>query len=560
MRVKHRRIRGVGKIPTANSMIEGEIVINPDDSKAYIKTSSNQIACIGKVMENMSNDQNYIPLSSFMAKGNILVGTSNPISPFDILPIGENGYRLCSNPSMSVGLEWKLFSSNPVVSSITPSSSPAGTQVHIYGNNFGDGSSGTITFGSYVVAPINPGVIWNSSSITCNIPTQITAGTVGVRVTSAAKTSNIYYITVTSISTDPHIMSVSPSSVISGTSVTIVGSYFTTPSVITINGIPLTNLSYLSGMPPAMEITGTIPGGVVAGVGNIVLTTSSNKTSNTYPVTITATSSSPAISSLSASSGAIGTDITIIGTNFGSSQGSSVVTFNGINSGTCSVWNTNSITCTIPTGATTGNVVVNVNGINSNGVNFTVSTPVVVGPHINQIAPSSLYTGEYFTILGSGFGDTKGTSNVIISTAPNPAPDNHLSISSWSNDTIIAQAILYGTIVSGDITVVVGTDVSNAVALTILPTGSNAPHIDTMMASGGGTGEIGTTVMLIGSYFGEDRGSSVVVFPCPGGFITEYASWSNTQIAFVIPEGSVSGGMSVMSHGRQSNTYVIVIT
>ncbi len=81
----------------------------------------------------------------------------------------------------------------------------------------------------------------------------------------------------------------------------------------------------------------------------------------------------PAISSLSPASGPVGTSVTITGTSFGATQGSSTVTFNG-NAATPASWSATSITAPVPAGATAGNVVLIVNGQSSNGTAFTVTT------------------------------------------------------------------------------------------------------------------------------------------------------------------------------------------
>src|SRR5436309_2425334 len=83
----------------------------------------------------------------------------------------------------------------------------------------------------------------------------------------------------------------------------------------------------------------------------------------------------PSITSLNPTSGQVNTTVTITGTNFGSAQGANTVTFNGTSAGTASTWNATTIVVTVPTGATTGNVVVTVGGLASNGVNFTVTGP-----------------------------------------------------------------------------------------------------------------------------------------------------------------------------------------
>jgi hypothetical protein len=75
--------------------------------------------------------------------------------------------------------------------------------------------------------------------------------------------------------------------------------------------------------------------------------------------------SAPSITSLSPPSGGIGTVVIINGANLGSSQGTSTVTFNGTNAGTATTWSDTSIAVPVPSGATTGNVVVTVGGLAS---------------------------------------------------------------------------------------------------------------------------------------------------------------------------------------------------
>src|SRR5260370_776124 len=62
----------------------------------------------------------------------------------------------------------------------------------------------------------------------------------------------------------------------------------------------------------------------------------------------------------------------------------------------------------VPAGATTGNVVVTVNGQASNGVLFTVIPP----PSISSLSPTSGAVGASVTITGTNYGATQGTSTV----------------------------------------------------------------------------------------------------------------------------------------------------
>jgi len=83
-------------------------------------------------------------------------------------------------------------------------------------------------------------------------------------------------------------------------------------------------------------------------------------------------STAPVISALSPNLGNIGTAVTVTGTNFGASQGSGTVTFNGI-AATVTNWSNTSINTVVPSGAATGFVVVTVGGVSSNGATFTVT-------------------------------------------------------------------------------------------------------------------------------------------------------------------------------------------
>src|SRR5580692_5882183 len=104
----------------------------------------------------------------------------------------------------------------------------------------------------------------------------------------------------------------------------------------------------------------------------------------------------PTITGLSPSSGGIGASITISGTNFGASQGSSAVTFNGTAAPVTS-WSTTGILVPLPSGATSGSVVVVVSGLASNSVNFTVTS----APSVTTVSPLGGPAGTAVTISGT---------------------------------------------------------------------------------------------------------------------------------------------------------------
>ena len=116
----------------------------------------------------------------------------------------------------------------------------------------------------------------------------------------------------------------------------------------------------------------------------------------------------PSITSLNPTSGLVGATVTITGANFGATQGTSTVKFNGT-AATPTSWSATSIVAPVPAGATTGNVVVTVGGVASNGSSFTVTVPA---PSITSLNPTSGLVGASVTITGANFGATQGTSTV----------------------------------------------------------------------------------------------------------------------------------------------------
>jgi lysophospholipase L1-like esterase len=119
----------------------------------------------------------------------------------------------------------------------------------------------------------------------------------------------------------------------------------------------------------ATTITVTTPAHA-AGAVNVVANVSAGTATSTGGYTYL---SAPAITNINPTSGPTGTSVIITGNNFGATQGTSTVKFNGITA-TSTSWSATSITAPVPAGATTGAVVVTVGGIASNGVTFTVTS------------------------------------------------------------------------------------------------------------------------------------------------------------------------------------------
>jgi hypothetical protein len=129
----------------------------------------------------------------------------------------------------------------------------------------------------------------------------------------------------------------------------------------------------------------------------------------------------PQITAISPTSGPAGTSVTITGTNFGATQGTSTVSFNGAAASPTS-WSAASIVAPVPTGASTGNVLVIVGGVASNGVAFTLTAPAPgqLSSSASTLAFGNVMVGssstQSATITNTG-GSSVSISNVSISGA-----------------------------------------------------------------------------------------------------------------------------------------------
>jgi len=169
----------------------------------------------------------------------------------------------------------------------------------------------------------------------------------------------------------PIITSVSPTSGAVGAAITITGMNFGASagtSAVKFNGTAATPTSW-----SATSIVVPVPAG--ATTGNVVITVGGTASAG-ISFTVLAT---PSITSLSPASGAAGVAVTILGANFGATQGTSTVTFNGTAAVPTS-WRATSIVVPVPAAATSGNVVVTVSGVASAGMMFTVSAVSISPP------------------------------------------------------------------------------------------------------------------------------------------------------------------------------------
>lgn len=221
----------------------------------------------------------------------------------------------------------------------------------------------------------------------------------------------------------------------------------------------------------------------------------------------------PIVTGVSPSLGGFGTSVTIAGSNFGATQGTSTVAFNGTQATTISSWSSSQIVATVPTGATTGVVSVTVNGIQSvAGPTFTVINPV-----ITSLTPPAAQPVSSITITGTGFGGSETSCDVKFNGVS-------ANVSSWSDTSITVSVPQSAT--SGPVTVIRDGVTSNGVQFTVLE-----PLTVTGLSTT--SGPVGGSVTITGAGFGSSQSNSLVVF-FPGVEAT-VTSWSDTQITATVP-------------------------
>ena len=165
----------------------------------------------------------------------------------------------------------------------------------------------------------------------------------------------------------PAITSFNPTSGPIGTSVQINGTGFQDTSVV--SGVTFNGVAATFTVNSDVMITATVPAGATDGA--IAVTDSEGTATSATNFDVTP-SPMPTLTSFNPTSGAVGTSVVITGTGF---TGASAVTFGGTAATAFTINSDTQITATVPTGATTGPIVVTTpGGTATSTTDFTVGT------------------------------------------------------------------------------------------------------------------------------------------------------------------------------------------
>ncbi len=313
--------------------------------------------------------------------------------------------------------------------------------------------------------------------------------------------------------TAPQITSLSPNYGAIAAPVTISGSNFGAAEgsgYVQVNGAKSQVIAWSS-----TAITVRVPYNGAPGAGSIVVTAADGDKSNPEPFTLNAF---PTVTNVSVTTGVPGAPVTITGTNLLDSSGHPSVTFNGTPATIVSDTAT-SIHVTVPAGATSGRLDIEVNGVPLIALQDFIVTPSL--PNITSISPNYGAIAADITISGN-FDATQGNGYVTVGSGI-------AQVTAWSSSQITIRAPYNGS--TGNIIVRQDGKTSNGVPFTLYP----FPTITNVSAS---SGAVGSTVTITGTNLLDGGGKASVTFNgIPGTIVSDTAE----SIQVKVPLGATSG-------------------
>ena len=256
----------------------------------------------------------------------------------------------------------------------------------------------------------------------------------------------------------------------------------------------------------------------------------------------------PAITAFAPQSGAVGTTVTITGTNFSTTVEENTVNFhNGIQAAVTNAITT-ALTVTVPNGAKTGAITVSVNGQrDTSDDDFTVTAAITAfAPQSGPVGSSVIITGANFSTTanentvtfhdGKTAAVTRATATELTVTVPNGAKTGAITVSvNGQRDTS-----------DDDFTVT---------AATAQPTAD-----PTITAFTPQRGNVGTSITITGTNFSRIMSDNSVYFH--DGIQANIIRSTATELEVNVPDKAITGKIRVEVNNRSvtSGTDFVVIT
>jgi hypothetical protein len=301
----------------------------------------------------------------------------------------------------------------------------------------------------------------------------------------------------------PTISGFTPPSGGPGTSVTISGTNLNGATAVKFNGMSATFT-----VDSAIQITATVPAGATDGPISVVTPRGTAASAASFHI-------GPSVTSFTPASGAVGTVVTVNGTNLGSAT---TVTFGGVSAAPTSISETQ-VKAVVPVDAKTGKIGVTTPA----GTGLSAGTFKVL-PKLTSFSPASGPAGSHVTIEGSGFTDVSA-----------PVKFGGVDSPSFAVMPTEITATVPAAAATGQISVTtVGGTATSATAFKVVPT---------ITGFSPGTAAVGGTVTVDGTGFGGV--SSVKV----NGVGAAFTVLSPLQLRLTVPAGAGTGAIAVTTAG-----------
>ena len=379
-----------------------------------------------------SNSRIVVKVPARARSGNVQVTTSNGTSRTKLL---------------------QIESRSPQITSVSPRRVQYNQVVTVTGINFGSSrGSSTVRIGS-VVIPSSWLDSWSNTIIRFRVPTNMRSGNVTVRTSKG--TSNAILLEIIS----PYLGSVSPSRVKPGDRLTLTGANFRSSR----------GGSYVRFAPNVRPSSGDyvvwsdsrivvkVPVGAQSGDVKVVVIGALSSGTKRIIVEdeVVESASSPQITSVSPRQVQYNQVVTVTGSNFGSSRGSSTVRIGSvaIPSSSFASWSNTRIRFRVPTNVRSGNVIVRTSAGTSNAILLEITSP-----YLASVSPVSVKPGDRLTLTGANFRSSRGSGYVLF--APNVRPSSGDYVT-WSDSRIVVKVPIGAQ--SGDVKVVATGSLSSGI-------------------------------------------------------------------------------------------------
>ena len=423
----------------------------------------------------------------------------------------------------------------PTLVSFAPAQGLVGTVVTVTGTALTGASAVTLngaSVGSFTVV--------NATTLMFSVPANATSGLVAVTTAGGTATSASAF-TVLQPNPLPALTGLTPNSVVAGSpgfSLTVSGTGFVAGSVVQLAGVALAT-TYQS----ATQLTAQVPASAVATAGSygVAVASPAPGGGTSAELALAVTVPAPAIVSFTPGSGAVGTTVTVVGSNL---NGATALTLNGTPVGSFTVASPTVLSFVVPVGASSGLVAITTPGGTATSASaFTVLLPNPA-PTISSLSPASAVAGSgAVTLVVTGTGYVSGSVVQFDGLALATVFGSATQLTATIPATALATPGTYAVAV---VTPAPGGGTSASLSFTVLPP---APTVAGFTPT---SGPVGTLVTVTGTDF---TGASAVALN--GTPVTAYTVLNASSLTFTVPVGATSGLIAVTTPGGTATSATV---